>query len=128
MNTILWNANVETADSYLISDFSFFDTSPITFTAYAKNREVSASLIQYPNVKRLIAISEGWFILEQKDNRWYFNDLRFGLLPQKNKDAVFVFSYELKETNGAITATELPKTERDAQFLVSNLWQRIKGI
>ncbi len=128
MNTILWNANIETEDSYLISDFSFFDTSPITFTAYPKNREVSAPLMQYPNVKRLVAISEGWYILEQKDNKWYFNDLRFGLLPQKNKDAVFVFSYVLKATNGAITATELPKTERDAQFLVSNLWHRIKGI
>ena len=128
MNIVLWNANIATADSYLISDYSFFDKSPITFTRYPKNREVSVSLMQYPNVKRLVAISEGWFILEQKDDTWYFNDLRFGLLPQKNKESVFVFSYILKETNGTITATELPKTERDAQFLMSHLWQRIKGI
>lgn len=128
MNIVLWNANIATADSYLISDYSVFDTAPITFTAYPKNRKDSTPLMQYPNVKRLIAISKGWFILEQKDHNWYFNDLRFGLLPQKNKEPIFVFSYLLKETNGSITATEQPKNERDAQFLLSILWLRIKGI
>lgn len=127
MNTILWNANIETTNSYLIGEYSFFDTKPITFVKHLKNREVSTEIIKYPNVQRLINISEGWYILEQKNNAWYFNDLRFGLLPKKNNESVFVFSYILKEVEGKIKATEVPKTKRDAAFLLSNLWQRIKG-
>ncbi len=127
MNIILWNANIETKNSYLISDYSFFDTKPITFVKHLKNRKVSTEIIKYPNVQRLINISEGWYILEQKNNAWYFNDLRFGLLPKKNNESVFVFSYILKEVEGKIKATEVPKSKRDAAFLLSNLWQRIKG-
>lgn len=127
MNTILWNANIETAHSYLISDYSFFDTKPITFKEHPKNRKISDTMLQYPNVKRLIAISEGWFILEHKNSTWYFNDLRFGLLSQKNKEPYFVFSYILEEVEGKIKATELPKSKKDAKYLLSSLWQRIKG-
>ncbi len=127
MNTILWNANIETKESYLISDYSFFDTKPITFTAYPKNREASARISKRPNVQRLINISQGWYILNQNNDTWYFNDLRFGLIPQKDKESVFVFSYLLEEIEGKVKATELPKSKRDAKFLLYNLWQRIKG-
>ena len=127
LNTILWNANVETSDSYLIADYSFFDTKPIIFKTYLKNRETSQLIMAYPNVKRLISISKNWFFLEQKNNHWYFNDLRFGLLPKKEALPVFVFSYELEEIDGSIKATEVPKTNRDAKFLLFTLWNRIKG-
>ena len=127
MNTILWNANVETSDSYLIGDYSFFDSQPIRFKSYPKNREASQKIMQYQNVKRLIDISKNWFILEQKNNHWYFNDLRFGLLPKKDGTPVFVFSYELKELDGNIIATEVPKSNTDAKFLLTTLFHRIKG-
>ena len=127
MNTILWNTNIETSDSYLIADYSFFDTQPITFTSYPKNREVSQHLLEKANVKRLIAISKDWYILEEKDNHWYFNDLRFGLIPKKDGSSVFVFSYELEDKAGKIVATEVPKTNRDAKFLMATLWKRIQG-
>nr|WP_299344855.1 metal-dependent hydrolase [Allomuricauda sp.] len=127
LNTILWNANIETPDSYLIADYSFFDAVPISFTAYPKNRKESAKMMEYPNVKRLMAITEGWFILEQKEGQWYFYDLRFGLIPRKDLRPFFAFTYVLEEVNGRITATETPKTDRDAQYLIQVLWQRIKG-
>jgi inner membrane protein len=127
MNTILWNANVETSDSYFIGDYSFFDTQPIRFETYPKNRETSRKLMEYHNVKRLIDISENWFFLEQKNNHWYFNDLRFGLLPKKEGTPVFVFSYELKKIDGKIIATEVSKTNTDAKFMITTLWDRIKG-
>ena len=127
MNTILWNANVETSDSYLIGDYSFFDTKPITFKAYSKNREASQQLMEKPNVKRLIDISKGWFILEHKNDTWYFNDLRFGTIPKKEGSPMFVFSYELEEVDVKIIATETPKNQQDAQFLLATLWGRLKG-
>ena len=128
MNIILWNANVDTEDSYLIGDYSFFDSAPIRFTAYPKNRSASRDLSEYENVQRLIAIAEGWYILEQIEGEWYFNDLRFGLIPRKNGDAYFAFSYQLQLKNDEITAKEVSKTRGDAEYLMTSLWARIKGI
>jgi len=127
MNTILWNANIETSDSYLIGDYSFFDTQPIRFKVHPKNREVSQELLKYPNVKRLITISKNWFFTEQKNDEWFFNDLRFGTMPKPDGSDVFVFSYALKEIEGEIVATEVPKTNRDAKFLLTTLYKRILG-
>ena len=64
MNTILWNANVDAGDHYLIGDYSFFDSKPVSFTAYSKKREISKELASRDEVQRLINISEGWYILE----------------------------------------------------------------
>ena len=127
LNTILWNANIDTPTHYLIADYSFFDTQPIRFKSYPKQRQLSENIMKYPNVKRLIAISKGWYIIEQKNDHWYFNDLRFGLISKKDGSSVFTFSYRLKLYNEHIQATEVSKTGRDAQFLMQNLWQRIKG-
>lgn len=127
LNTILWNANIDTKDNYLITDYSFFDTKPIRFTKYPKHREISDKVAHFKNVQRLITISEGWYIIEQKEGLWYFNDLRFGLIPKKDGTSFFTFSYQLKEKEGRIIASEVPKTGRDAQFLIQSLWERIKG-
>ncbi|NAY90931.1 metal-dependent hydrolase [Muricauda sp. JGD-17] len=127
MTTLLWNANIETPENYLIADYSFFDSAPIHFTVYPKNREAAANIMKYPNVQRLMNIAEGWFILEQKKGQWYFYDLRFGLIPRKNQPPFFAFSYLLKKVNGRITASETPKTGRDANYLLSVLWERIQG-
>lgn len=127
LNIILWNANIDTPSHYLIADYSFFDTQPIRFKSYAKQRHTSKDLMAFPNVKRLIDISKGWYIIEQKNNHWYFNDLRFGLIPKKDGNFDFTFSYHLKQYNGYIKATEVSKTGRDAQFLMKTLWKRLKG-
>ena len=127
LNTILWNANVDTENYYLIGDYSFFDSKPITFKAYPKKREESKTLLNKPNIQRLIAISNGWYIIEKENNNWFFNDLRFGLIPRENKAPIFVFSYLIKNENGKITVTEVEKTRSDAKFLLSSLWLRFKG-
>ncbi|OIQ27575.1 MAG: metal-dependent hydrolase [Bacteroidetes bacterium MedPE-SWsnd-G2] len=126
-NTLLWNANVDTPNNYLIGDYALLDSQPIQFKSYAKQREASNSLLDFPNVQRLITISDGWYIMEQKEEQWYFNDLRFGLIPKRDGTSMFSFSYELNLVNNAIVATEVPKTTTDAKFLMSGLWERLKG-
>ncbi len=127
LNIILWNANIDTSHEYLLADYSFFDTQPICFKPYLKQRDLSEQLLKYPNTKRLLAISKGWYIIEKKENHWLFNDLRFGLIPRKDDKHFFSFSYNLKEKDNKLIVTEVPKTKRDAQFLMKTLWQRIKG-
>lgn len=128
LNTILWNANVETKDAYLLGNYSFFDTQNITFETYPKNHKLLGSLIENEKVKRMIAISEGWYTINKIDDKLYYNDLRFGLLNLEPKSQEFVFRY-LVEVNasGDVTFTEQDKSPSDAKKMITSLWERIKG-
>lgn len=127
MNSILWNANVDAGDQYLIGDYSFFDSQPVTFTAYPKKREFSNQLATTDEVQRLIKISEGWYILEKEDDQWIYNDLRFGLISIDPENPQFVFRYALEEKEGKITATEDRPNMENTDAVFKTLWERIKG-
>ncbi len=128
LNTILWNANVEQQDQFLLGTYSFFDTQPIQFEAYPKNHELLGELAQHEKVQLMIKNSEGWFTITKKNDQLYFNDLRFGLLSNEPNAQDFVFQYLIEvDKKGNVNFTEAEKTSRDAQKLLSQLWKRIKG-
>lgn len=128
LNTTLWSANVATEDSYLLANYSFFDTKPIIFKSYPKNHHLLGNLVENKKVKRMISISEGWYIISQDDGNLYFNDLRFGLLSLEPKAENFVFKYKIEVDNlGKLTFTEEPKIGRDGKKLLLDLWIRLKG-
>jgi len=128
LNTILWNANVDTKDSYLLGTYSFFDTKNISFEIYPKNHHLLGNLIEHEKVKRMIAISEGWYTINKIDNKLFYNDLRFGLMNLEANSQDFVFKYEIKvDSSKNVTFIEQEKTPRDGQQLIKDLWQRIKG-
>ncbi len=128
LNTILWSANVETEDSYLLGTYSFFDTQPIGFETYPKNHELLGDLIANEHVQRMIAISEGWYTIQKADDALYYNDLRFGLLTMEPQSQAFVFKYLIEEgTDGSVRFIEQEKTSRDGRQLMSDLWKRIQG-
>lgn len=126
-NSILWSANVETEDDYLIGEYSFFDDELIRFEAYPKNHHYLGELRNDPNVQRLIDITKGWYMITEKDGDLYFNDLRFGKLNPSDPDAPFTFSYRLIEEEGTIRAEEVEKRPEDAKQILVDLWERIKG-
>jgi inner membrane protein len=128
LNTILWSANVETKDAYLLGNYSFFDTQPITFETYRKNHELIGNLKESESVQRMIAISEGWYTINKKEESLYFNDLRFGLLSLAPQSQNFVFKYKMTlEDSGNVEFTEEPKDKQDGKKLISALWVRLKG-
>ncbi|EPR74082.1 Membrane-bound metal-dependent hydrolase [Winogradskyella psychrotolerans RS-3] len=128
LNTILWNANVETKKAYLLGTYSFFDTKDITFETYPKNHELLGNLIQNEKVKRMISISEGWYTINKIDDKLYFNDLRFGLLSMEPQSQNFVFKYLIDEDDlGNVSFIEQVKTQRDGKQLMLDLWKRVKG-
>lgn len=126
-NCILWNANVATQEAYHLADYSLLDSQPITFKRYPKNNDLTQQLKGNPDFETLKQVSEGWFIITQKDNHYYFNDLRFGLLNADAKQPQFAFSYVFKNQNGSLKAYEVPKQKRDGKVLMKGIFQRIKG-
>ncbi|WP_233900159.1 metal-dependent hydrolase [Tenacibaculum piscium] len=128
LNTILWSANVQTEDAFLLANYSFFDTKPITFTKHLKNHHLLGNLSKNETVKRMISISEGWFTINKKNGELYFNDLRFGLLSINTNAKNFVFKYKITvDTLGNVIFTEEPKDKRDGKKLITDLWIRLKG-
>lgn len=128
LNTVLWNANVDTRDAYLLADYSFFDTQPIIFTRYPKNHDLLGDLKNEEPVKRMISITQNWYTITQKDDGLYFNDLRFGLLSAAQGSQNFVFQYKMDvDESGKVIFTEVEKDTSDGRELLTLLWQRVKG-
>ncbi|MRT16313.1 metal-dependent hydrolase [Vitellibacter sp. q18] len=127
LNTILWTANVETDDAFLIGDYSFFDTKPIRFYPHPKNHETLGDLKEYDKVQRLIKITQGWYTVSEKDEGIYLNDLRFGMMSVDPQAEKYAFSFRIEKTGNEVTVTEEEKDTRDAKKLLADLWTRIKG-
>lgn len=128
MNTILWSANVATKDAFLIGSYSLFDSHPIIFNSYPKNHELIADFTDNLKMQRMISISNQWYCITEKNDELYFNDLRFGLLSMEPdaQDFVFQYKFEINE-NGDLFFTETEKDRGDAEKLLKQLWERIKG-
>ncbi|NJW52370.1 metal-dependent hydrolase [Salinimicrobium oceani] len=127
LNTILWAANAEAENDFLIGYYSFFDVEMVRFEAVPKNHHYLGSLKNDKNVQRLIDISKGWYTISEKDGFLYFNDLRFGKLNPSDSESSFAFSYKLIPVDETIRAEEEPKRPEDAQQILKDLWERIKG-
>ncbi|PTX44602.1 inner membrane protein [Christiangramia gaetbulicola] len=127
LNSILWTANIETEDAFLIGNYSVFDTQPIDFYSVPKNYDLAGELADDPNLNRLIQISDGWYTFSENDGDLYFNDLRFGNMDIEDPDSDFIFSYKLAKEHGELTATETEKEMTDAKNLLPRLWARILG-
>ena len=127
LNTILWNANVNTKDAYLLANYSFFDSQAIAFEVYPKNHDLLGDLKSNDKVQQMISITQGWYTVIEKNDGLYFNDLRFGLLDLEANSDKFVFQYKIEKNNNNVTFIETDKNPRDAKNLLNDLWYRILG-
>ncbi len=129
LNSILWSANVETDHSFLIGHYSLFDKNDtIQFLEFPKNHHLLKEIKSDPLIPRLIALSQGWYTIEKKDDTFLFNDLRFGQLGIGAEATKFVFSYELYyDSGGHLIATESERNPDEAAPLLKNLFKRVLG-
>ncbi len=127
LTTILWNANVKVANGYLLADYSFFDSSPIKYDFYPRRAELLGDMTNSETVRRLIKISEEWYVITKRNQKIYFNDLRFGTMNNDVNNPEFVFSYELIDDGSTVTAREVEKGSREAGEILSRLFRRIAG-
>tara|TARA_R110002050_G_scaffold33846_3_gene85683 strand:- start:4190 stop:5191 length:1002 start_codon:yes stop_codon:yes gene_type:complete len=126
-NTVLWSANVDTGDAYLIGNYSFFDNKPVHFSRYPKNHDLLEGLPESDKIQRLKKITQGWYTINEVNGQLFFNDLRFGLMSLDSNESQFAFNYKLIQKDGAILVQESPKLKRDAKKLLLALWARMWG-
>ncbi len=129
LNSILWTANIETNNSFLIGYYSYFDEPDIiNFTEFPKNHHLLGDLKGDPLIPRLIKLTEGWYTIEKDADKIYFNDLRFGQLGIGANASRFVFSYELYyDENGELKAKERERLIEDATPMLKKLFARVLG-
>jgi len=126
-NTILWTANIETDDAFLIGNYSFFDSQPISFSSHSKKHALLGKLTTDKKVQRLIEIAEGWYTISQEGKNLIFNDLRFGLISLKPNETRFTFSYNLIKTKEELVIEENPRRPSEAKGLLGSIWNRMLG-
>lgn len=126
-NTILWTANVETEDAFLIGYYSLLDAKMVRFDVVPKNHDYLGTLRNDRNMQRLINISKGWFTITETDGDLYFNDLRFGRLHPSDPQSPFVFSYKIIPDEETIRAEEVQKMPDEGKKIVLDLLKRIGG-
>ena len=129
LNSILWNANIKTKDSYLIGSYSLFDKDKnVSFKAFKKNYHLLNGKENHPLIMRLIKLSENWYTLQKVGDELYFNDLRFGLLGDESSSTTFVFRYLLEnDNNGDLKVIQSAQNPKDIKPMLKQLWQRILG-
>jgi inner membrane protein len=128
MNSILWTANVETNESFLIGYYSLLDSDKnIEWRSFKKNHELLGIYKDDPMIIRLAKLSQNWYTIEQRDGKMYFNDLRFGLMGITPQEQRFVFAYELTIKDGLIEAKETAKNPTEIKPLLIDLFSRVLG-
>lgn len=127
LNTLLWQSQVKGEDLYYIGDYSFFDTQPIQFEPYQNDPIAEKVIQQTDDFATLVEVTEGWYIIEEKQGNYHFNDLRFGVMKQADGEQQFIFSYVFQPENDGFKVIEAPKTARDGKALMKKLWVRLKG-
>lgn len=126
-NTILWHANIDVGDAYLLGDYSFFDSQPISFKYVPKDRQLLGDFRNSETIERLDKISNGWYAIEKRDGDLYYNDLRFGVYDLDAKDLRFVFSYQLIPAGDDLKIQEAERDPEAMKQVLKSLWSRIWG-
>lgn len=128
LNAILWTANVETENEFLIGYYSLFDdNNQIEWGHYPKNHALLGELSNNEIVKRLIKICNGNYIITESNGKLYFNDLRFGQAGLDAMNSKFIFQYEINNTNQGVQVSEVPRTFEEGNEILNKLWLRIWG-
>lgn len=126
LNSVLWTANIETRDSFLIGYYSIFDSDKdVEFNAYYKNHEVIADFRETDQIKRLVHITKNWFLIQERPEGLFLCDLRFGEVIVARHDGNFVFQHKLIHAKDTWTIEQIDPGQEDAGPLFKALWNRI---
>lgn len=127
-NSILWVATVETKEDYLVGYYSLLDGGKeVEFTKFKKNHDLLGSMEKEDITKRLIKLSEGWYVIVKDGEKTYFNDMRFGQMGMSDDPDSFVFSHELWYEEGELKVQQRQKSLKSIGAVFKDLMKRVGG-
>lgn len=130
-NNILWIALVEKEKEYLVGYYSLLDkTNDIHFITLEKNRNSFQDITNELKVQKLIRLSKDWYVMQEKENKLYFYDLRFGMMGMGDQMSLdqLVFCYELDKIEGKMIVRQVQRDFKDIGNVFGSLIKRVKGI
>lgn len=97
LNTLLWNAQIETKTGFIMAYYSVLDgDKKIKFShEYAKNHHLLDPIREKKVVQQLIHIAAGWYTVEKEGDDLIFTDLRFGQIGVDQDNSPFIWRYRL---------------------------------
>ena len=128
LNNILWSVVAEDNKGYWVGYYSLLDKDKhIEFSHFLRNDSLIEDIKNNQAMEKLLRFSKGYYCISSKDNKMYYNDIRFGQIAGwSHKDADFVFSFEIQKISNGVN---IKKGEwRMARMMgLRELFERIKG-
>ncbi len=135
INNILWTVNAETEDGFYIGYQSFLDShDDIPLLHFKKNHYSLEEIADNEKVKKLIALTKGYFTVEPNPGGLTINDLRFELINgwAATGPRAFVFAYTLQVTESnphqRVNISRKAPSMTFKKEILTQFWKRIKGI
>tara|TARA_R110000868_G_scaffold10263_9_gene50267 strand:+ start:3261 stop:4283 length:1023 start_codon:yes stop_codon:yes gene_type:complete len=128
LNNILWYGIAETDNAYYVANYSLFDTKNrfSNFIELPKQRDLKPE--EFQDVKDLAWFSNQYYsIYKIGDNEYQYNDLRYPLLDETDPNSS-VFRMLLYKENGRLNMKPFKPNTDDMQTVMTDLWERIKGV
>ena len=135
LNTIMWQAMVETPDSFYFGVYSLLDRrKDMEFVALAKHHELIKPYEKEPLVDILLWFAQGYYSVTQNpDGTLRFNNLRFGLMltSTDTKDWTYIVGYNIganPDKAGIFDVWQTGNPMARRADLFSAFWERLKGV
>ena len=129
LNSILWNAFVETESGFRVAYFSLFDSQQIKFSKeFKKNHELLNPYMAQKVIQQLIKISAGWYYVDKVDDGFLFWDIRFGQVGIDPDNSPFIWCYELiPDEYGKISVNRIQPNFDNMGEAIQVIFERAKG-
>ncbi len=130
-NSILWSSQIELEDSYVFTYYSLFDKSPPSFTKkFPKNHYMLDPYIKEKKIQQLITLSNGHYIMTNKNNELVFWNLKLGQKGFDEKADPYIWSYILESGDEGVLIKrgKLYRNNRNYSKEFNDFFERLKGI
>ena len=127
-SNVLWYGIAETKDSYVVSNYSLFDTKSRfwDFIKLPKQRDLKPS--EYRDISNLAWFSNGYYsVYKINQNAYQYSDLRYPLLDESNPKSS-VFSFILYFENDRLNMKPFERNTEKINVAIQSIWKRAKGI
>jgi len=129
LNSFLWYIVARVDGGFMISYRSVFDESEnMQFTFLPSQDSLLDAYRTEHEIKQLIRFSEGYYVIDRKNDTLQFNDLRFGQIGGwSDIKAPFVFRYALNEDQDNKMVIQQGRIEASSREGIRSLVERIKA-